>query len=302
MNSSQKICPSFAVTLLLSALWASQAFADRIDPSLIPPDVTLSSGAPSQVNTGAPGATAPGMSAGAAAPAQAAPAPAAQPATPRPGQLLPPGAVPSPPPPPTGSSAPPSAQAPAAPTGTFGRPSVNAPSNYSMFQTSQGSGPSASPDVTHDPIAVIETAKGTITIRLFQSMAPKTVANFVELAQKGFYNGLTFHRVEPNFCIQGGDPLGNGFGMYNDPGTHQPRFLALEVAPQLKHNAPGVVAMAHSGQSPNSASSQFYITLSPQPSLDGKYAIFGGVISGMNVVQAIVKGDKMNTVSVQVPQ
>lgn len=169
-----------------------------------------------------------------------------------------------------------------------------------MFQTQPSTGPQANPDTSHDPIATIETAKGTIVIRLFQSLAPKTVANFVELAQKGFFNGLTFHRVEANFCIQGGDPLGNGFGMYTDPQTKQPRFLELEIAPQLKHNMPGVVAMAH-GPSPNSASSQFYITLSPQPSLDGKYAIFGGVISGMNVVQSIAKGDKMNTVSVQVP-
>lgn len=177
---------------------------------------------------------------------------------------------------------------------------MNSPSNYSMFQTQPSTGPQATPDTSHDPVATIETAKGTITIRLFQSLAPKTVANFVELAQKGFFNGLTFHRVEPNFCIQGGDPLGNGFGMYQDPQTKQPRFLELEIAPQLKHNMPGVVAMAH-GPSPNSASCQFYITLSPQPSLDGKYAIFGGVISGMNVVQSIAKGDKMNTVSVQVP-
>jgi cyclophilin family peptidyl-prolyl cis-trans isomerase len=169
-----------------------------------------------------------------------------------------------------------------------------------MFQTTTGSGPNAAPDVSKDPIAVIETAKGKITIRLFKSLAPKTVDNFVDLAGKGFFNGLTFHRVEANFCIQGGDPQGNGTGMYIDQTNKQPRFIPLEIAASLKHNAPGVVAMAH-GLSPNSASSQFYITLSPQPSLDGKYAIFGGVMSGMDVVRAIVKGDKMTTVSVQMP-
>jgi cyclophilin family peptidyl-prolyl cis-trans isomerase len=88
--------------------------------------------------------------------------------------------------------------------------------------------------------------------------------------------------------------------MFIDQTTKQPRFIPLEIAPSLKHNAPGVVAMAH-GPSPNSASSQFYITLSPQPALDGKYAIFGGVISGMEAVRAIVKGDKMTTVSIQMP-
>jgi peptidyl-prolyl cis-trans isomerase B (cyclophilin B) len=169
-----------------------------------------------------------------------------------------------------------------------------------MFQTHPGAGPNAAPDVSKDPIAVIDTPKGRITIRLFKSLAPKTVENFEDLANKGFFNGLVFHRVEPGFCIQGGDPLGNGNGMYIDQTNKQPRFIPLEIATALKHNAPGVVAMAH-GLSPNSASSQFYITLSPQPSLDGKYAIFGGVMSGMEVVRQIVKGDKMTTVSVQMP-
>lgn len=284
-----------SIQLLLSLIGAvslrSPCFADRMDPSLIPPDVTLTTG-----SSGAAAAAAhssgptPGLGASttpAAGTSAAASTPAAT-ATPKPGQMLPPGAIPSPPPPPTGSG------------NIGGRPQVNSPSNYSMFQTQPSTGPQATPDTSHDPVATIETAKGAITIRLFQSLAPKTVANFVELAQKGFFNGLTFHRVEPNFCIQGGDPLGNGYGMYQDPQTKQPRFLELEIAPQLKHNMAGVVAMAH-GPSPNSASCQFYITLSPQPSLDGKYAIFGGVISGMNVVQSIAKGDKMNTVSVQVP-
>ncbi len=150
-----------------------------------------------------------------------------------------------------------------------------------------------------DPIVVIETEKGKIIIRLFRQYAPKTVANFIDLTSKGFYNGLTFHRVEPGFCIQGGCPHGDGSGVYFEPGTENMRMLPLEVSPNLKHNAPGVVAMARFPKNPNTGSCQFYITLAPQPKLDGQYSIFGGVINGMDVVNAIVKGDKMLTVSVQ---
>jgi cyclophilin family peptidyl-prolyl cis-trans isomerase len=150
-----------------------------------------------------------------------------------------------------------------------------------------------------DPVAVIETSKGTITIRLFRSLAPRTVSNFIELAQKGFYNGLIFHRVEPGFCIQTGCPKGDGTGCYVDPSTQKPRLLTLELNPRLRHNAAGVVAMARFGNDPNSASSQFYITLSPQPHLDNKYAIFGGVLDGMPTVNQISKGDRIITVSVQ---
>jgi peptidyl-prolyl cis-trans isomerase B (cyclophilin B) len=150
-----------------------------------------------------------------------------------------------------------------------------------------------------DPIAIIETEKGNISIRLFRHFAPKTVENFIDLAGKGFYNGLVFHRVEAGFCIQGGDPNGNGSGVYFEPGTQNIRLLQLETSPSLKHNAAGVVAMARFPKNPNTASCQFYITLAPQPKLDGNYSIFGGVTSGMEVVNAIVKGDKMLKVSVQ---
>ncbi|MGH9552169.1 MAG: peptidylprolyl isomerase, partial [Terriglobales bacterium] len=147
-----------------------------------------------------------------------------------------------------------------------------------------------------DPIATIETSKGVIEIRLFRKYAPKTVDNFMDLIQKGFYNGLTFHRVEKGFCIQGGDPNGNGSGLYIDPNSHQPRFLPLETSPNLKHNCAGVVAMARSA-SQDSASCQFYITLAPQPSLDNQYAVFGGVVSGMDVVNNIAIGDKIISAS-----
>jgi cyclophilin family peptidyl-prolyl cis-trans isomerase len=165
--------------------------------------------------------------------------------------------------------------------------------NGSMFHLASKPDPSKP-----DPIAIIDTSKGTIKIRLFRRLAPITVANFVDLVSKGFYNGLTFHRIEPGFCIQGGCPTGTGQGSYIDPKTHLMRFLPLEVTGQLRHNAAGVVAMAHS-QSLDSGSCQFYITMSPQPHLDGKYSIFGGVLSGMDVVSRIVKGDKINSISVQ---
>ncbi len=150
-----------------------------------------------------------------------------------------------------------------------------------------------------DPIAVVTTGKGVIVIRLFARYAPKTVSNFVDLAQRGFYNGLTFHRVEPGFVIQGGCPRGDGTGSFIDPNTNKPRFIQLELSQNLSHNAPGVVAMARFGKDPNSASCQFYITLAPAPNLDGKYAIFGGVIKGMDVVKSIAIGDKIVSVQIQ---
>lgn len=152
---------------------------------------------------------------------------------------------------------------------------------------------------TPDPLAVIETSKGTITIRLFRGLAPRTVANFIELCQKGFYNGLSFHRVEPGFVIQTGCPIGDGTGSYIDPATNRPRYIALELNPRLRHNAAGVVAMARFGSNPNSASSQFYITLGAHANLDNKYAIFGGVVGGLDVVNAISKSDRIITIAVQ---
>jgi cyclophilin family peptidyl-prolyl cis-trans isomerase len=150
-----------------------------------------------------------------------------------------------------------------------------------------------------DPMATIETDKGTIVIRLFRKLAPRTVASFIDIVNSGFYNGLSFHRVEPGFCIQGGDPRGDGSGVYFEPGGQQIRLLTLEANPLLKHNAAGVVAMAHFPRNPDTSSCQFYITLAPQPSLDGQYSIFGGVVGGMDVVKAIVKGDKIKQITIQ---
>src|SRR5262249_27021387 len=113
------------------------------------------------------------------------------------------------------------------------------------------------------------------------------------------YNGLLWHRVEPGFVIQGGCPHGNGSGMYIDKKTNHPRMLMLESSPLVKHNAPGVVAMARFPKNPNSASCQFYITLAPQPNLDFKYTKFGGVISGLDVVQKIQKLNKIESIRIQ---
>jgi len=137
--------------------------------------------------------------------------------------------------------------------------------------------------------AVISMEKGgEITIELFPGDAPKTVANFVALAKKGFYNKLTFHRVEPGFVVQGGDPKGNGTG---GPGyTIKAEFNAH------KH-VRGTVAMARSTD-PDSAGSQFYICLGPASFLDGKYTVFGLVTKGMDVVDGIRIGDRMKSVRI----
>ena len=141
--------------------------------------------------------------------------------------------------------------------------------------------------------ATLKTSMGDIVIQLFDDKAPKTVANFVDLAtgakewtdpktrekvKRPLYNGTIFHRVIPGFMIQGGDPLGNGTG---GPGY---RFED-EFQPDLKHSKPGILSMANAG--PNTNGSQFFITQKPTPWLDGKHTVFGEVIKGQNVVDAI---------------
>ena len=123
--------------------------------------------------------------------------------------------------------------------------------------------------------ATIKTNMGEIVIELFADKAPKTVENFVTLAEKGFYDGVIFHRVIPQFMIQGGDPTGTGRG---GPGYH----FADEFEPTLKHTEAGMLSMANSG--PNTNGSQFFITVAATPWLDGKHAIFGKVIEGLDLV------------------
>ena len=136
--------------------------------------------------------------------------------------------------------------------------------------------------------AVIEMDAGKITIELYEKDAPGTVANFVKLAKRGFYDGLTFHRVEPGFVVQGGDPNGDGTG--------GPGYQIKGEFNSRKH-VKGTVAMARSA-SPDSAWSQFYITLAPQPFLDNKYSVFGQVLEGMDVVMKIKRGDRMKKVMI----
>ncbi len=298
VRRKQNIIQSVLVLIAVSLAFADiPAMAEPLGQEMIPPDVTLQPATPVASPASASANTTTGAAAAAAAvPGVQAPGAAAPASTPsRPGAIYtPPGQAPAAPPPPVaGSNAPPPAG-----SGTFGRPSTYG-SGLPFPNTSPT--PATMPDLSKDPLAVIETNKGTITIRLFKSLAPKTVANFIDLAQKGFYNGLKWHRVEKGFCIQGGDPQNNGTGLYIDPQTKQPHFIELETSALLKHNAPGVVAMARFGTSPNSASCQFYITLAPAPSLDGQYGIFGGVVSGMDVVNNIAVGDVMSTVSVKEP-
>ncbi len=148
-----------------------------------------------------------------------------------------------------------------------------------------------------DVMVLMETTKGPIKLVIYKSEVPQTSYNFLDLVGKGFYNGLTFHRYEPGFCIQGGDPDGTGTGNYVDPKTNKVRRINLEIKPNLKHDAAGVLAMARSSDR-NSASCQFYITLGQASFLDSDYAVFGRVVEGLDNVMALRKGDKMTKVTV----
>ena len=137
--------------------------------------------------------------------------------------------------------------------------------------------------------ATIETNKGTIRLELFAEQVPNTVANFEKLAGDGFYNGLKFHRVIPDFMVQTGCPQGTGTG---GPGYK----FEDEFHADLKHDVPGVLSMANAG--PNTNGSQFFITHVATPWLDGKHSVFGKVLEGQDVVDAIAQGDEMQTVTV----
>ena len=140
--------------------------------------------------------------------------------------------------------------------------------------------------------ATIKTNKGDISLKLFDDLAPVTVANFVNLAQRGFYDGLKFHRVIADFMIQGGCPLGTGTG---GPGyKFQDEFVS-----ELKHDKPGILSMANAG--PNTNGSQFFITHVPTPWLDGKHSVFGEVVAAKDqeVVNAIQQNDVIEKVSIE---
>jgi peptidyl-prolyl cis-trans isomerase B (cyclophilin B) len=140
--------------------------------------------------------------------------------------------------------------------------------------------------------AIMETNKGTIRLELFTDQVPYTVANFANLAQRGYYNGLTFHRVIADFMVQAGCPLGTGTG---GPGY----TIDDEVMPGILHDGPGVLSMAKTAQ-PNTGGSQFFITHRATPHLDGVHTVFGKVVGPEDqaVVDAIVQGDSMTSVTI----
>jgi cyclophilin family peptidyl-prolyl cis-trans isomerase len=177
---------------------------------------------------------------------------------------------------------------PPTPMPTFGPTSTPLPVPTSMY--------SAPPEMQIDPeknyFATISTSKGDIVAMLFADKAPMTVNNFVFLAREGFYDGVIFHRVEPGFVIQGGDPLGTGAG---GPGYTVPAEIGLP-------HTEGALAMARQSDAVNperaSSGSQFYITLTPTPQLDGAYTVFGQVIEGMDVVLSTEVGDVIETITI----
>jgi peptidyl-prolyl cis-trans isomerase B (cyclophilin B) len=151
--------------------------------------------------------------------------------------------------------------------------------------------------------AVMETSKGTIVLEFYPQDAPNTVASFIELAESGFYNGIKFHRVIPGFVAQGGDPITRDLTPDQvkagapGVGTGGPGWNQKAEFNARKHET-GTLAMARS-QSPDSAGSQFYICLAPQPSLDGQYTVFGRVVEGMDVVMTIGVGDVIESVTIR---
>ena len=139
---------------------------------------------------------------------------------------------------------------------------------------------------------LVKTSRGTIEATIFASKVPMTAANFLNLAQRGYYNGITFHRVIPNFMIQGGDPTGTGSG---GPGYK----FADEIDRSLKHSKPGIFSMANAGPATNG--SQFFITHVPCPHLDGKHAVFGEVTKGQDIVNSVAQGDEIAGIEILDP-
>ena len=143
-------------------------------------------------------------------------------------------------------------------------------------------------DTSKQYIATIETAKGNLVLELFASDVPVTVNNFVFLARDGFFDGTTFHRVIPDFVVQGGDPTGTGTG--------NPGYTFADEFTEHTHVA-GALSMANSG--PNTNGSQFFITSTPQPQLDGKHSVFGQLIEGMDVLKKIEQGDAIIRITIE---
>ncbi len=143
-------------------------------------------------------------------------------------------------------------------------------------------------DTSKQYIAIIETEKGNLVLELFAKDVPMPVNNFVFLAREGFYNGTIFHRVVPDFVVQGGDPTGTGTGT--------PGYYFADEFTEHTHIA-GALSMANSG--PNTNGCQFFITYTPQHGLDGKHSVFGQLIEGMDVLQAIEQGDTVTRIVIE---
>jgi peptidyl-prolyl cis-trans isomerase B (cyclophilin B) len=152
--------------------------------------------------------------------------------------------------------------------------------------------PAQSEESMKDIRIIVKTDKGDIEGVLYPSKAPVTVANFLNLAKRGYYDGLKFHRVIPDFMIQGGDPTGTGSG---GPGY---RFED-ECTPELKHDKPGIFSMANAG--PGTNGSQFFITHVATPHLNGKHTVFGSVIKGQDMVDAVAQGDTIKSIEILDP-
>ena len=153
-----------------------------------------------------------------------------------------------------------------------------------------GASPAQETKSVSDINITLKTNKGDIDIVIFASRVPLTAANFLNLAKHGYYNGVAFHRVIPDFMIQGGDPTGTGRG---GPGYK----FEDEIDPGLKPSKPGMLSMANAGPATNG--SQFFITHVATPHLDGKHAVFGEVSKGQDVVNAIKQGDKIESITIK---
>lgn len=159
---------------------------------------------------------------------------------------------------------------------------------------------------TSATLAIIKTNRGDLEVQLFPSAAPLTVTNFAALAEAGFYNRLRFHRVEPGFVVQVGDPASRDAttpAQLSQLGTGYPGYRILdEISPALSHNQKGILSMANinlTGAYPHSGGSQFFITLNPATYLDGRYSIFGQVVSGLEVLDQLTLGDQIIKISLK---
>ena len=167
-----------------------------------------------------------------------------------------------------------------------------APAGAAAQQKSPGAG----------PVIVLDTAKGVIEIETYPEEAPKTVAHILALVKRGFYNGLRFHRAEPNFVIQIGDPLTRDMSKQDSWGRgNSGKAIGVAEITKKRIHGPGAVGMGHAGNAKD-ADSQFYITLRDAPTLNGKYTVFGRVIKGLDVAAKIQKADVLKKASVKAPE